>query len=145
VAPAAVAPAAAPAAAASLCRDPADTVVDRFEGGVVAPSINQGRVACGATLGQDAAFCVKVLDGPFVVTDLDAPAGCPNDLVVMAAGPQTVRWSLGVGGSAPAAVHGARLAIKTGEALFIGARAPTEAKLSADRRCAVIWNGFRPY
>jgi len=122
-------------------RQPADTVLDRIEGGVAAPGSSQNRIPCG----DGAGYCVKVVDGPFVVTDLHVAPGCPTDLIAMASAAEVSRWTIPTPAGAPLSIHGARLAVRQGEVLLVGAQASTAARLSADQRCAVVWSGFRPY
>jgi hypothetical protein len=80
-----------------------------------------------------------------VVTDLRTSPGCPNDLFVAAGSSTSPRWALSSPSSAPLALHGARLVVKQGEFLFVGAEATGSAKISAEPRCSVLWSGFRPY
>jgi hypothetical protein len=126
----------------------ADTDPARIDGGVATPGASPSKVPCGALHARDAkgaAFCVKAIEGPFVVTDLRMSAGCDNELFVAAGASTQPRWALLGTPASPLAVHGARLFVKPGEFLFVGAQAAAQAKISTDARCSVLWSGFRPY
>jgi hypothetical protein len=126
----------------------ADTDPARIDGGVATPGASPSKVPCGALHARDAkgaAYCVKAIEGPFVVTDLRTSAGCDNELFVAAGASTSPRWALLGTPASPLAVHGARLFVKQGEFLFVGAQAAAPAKISTDARCSVLWSGFRPY
>lgn len=123
----------------------ADTDPSRMEGGVAAPGASPAKVPCTSPAGNAAAVCIKATEGPFVVTDLIGLAGCPNDLFAAAGGSTSPRWILPSPGGAPLSVHGSRLAVKSGEFLFIGAHASKSEKIGLDSRCSILWSGFRPY
>lgn len=129
----------------------AETDPTRLEGGMAAPGASPAKVVCAplnvSTSASVSAFCIKAIEGPFVVTDLRAGAGCGDDLFVAAGRSTTPRWAILLRSSDPrgSPIHGARLAVKEGEFLFVGAQAASPAKVSADPRCSVLWSGFRPY
>lgn len=123
----------------------AETDPARLDGGVASPGTSPGKVPCGALFGAGSAFCVKAIEGPFVVTDLKMLPGCPNELFIAAGSSTSPRWALLGTSAAPLAVHGSRLVVKAGEFLFVGAQAAKPEKISTDARCSILWSGFRPY
>lgn len=118
----------------------ADTDLSRLEGGQSIPASDPGKVPCGAGYGAGAGYCVRVIIGPFVVTDLGASAGCPHELFASAGQPGAPRWMV-----VNPVAHGSRLVVKQGELLTLGAIAASESKLVKDARCSISWSGFWPY
>lgn len=108
------------------------------------PGGDPNRVACEAAFGAGAGYCLRVIPGPFVVTDVHVSAGCPDDVFVRGGSVEKSRWTIAGPAGSLLSVHGARLSVRAGEALFVGVQATT-GKLSADPRCAVTWGGFTPY
>jgi hypothetical protein len=123
----------------------ADTDPARLDGGIASPGTSPGKVPCGGIFGAGSAYCIKAIEGPFVVTDMKVVPGCPNELFVAAGSSTSPRWALLSTSASPLSVHGGRLFVKAGEFLFVGAQAPKIEKVSTDARCAVVWGGFRPY
>lgn len=146
----------------------ADTDPSRLEGGTVSREA-EATFACTIPGAPGPAFCARAVTGPFVVTDLQTSPGCGPHAFASAIGGKgaAARWTL----SGPLGVHGARMLVAAGEALFVGAvagapppdaapppapapkprrakgiAAPTEpAAPPSDARCMLTWNGFRPY
>jgi hypothetical protein len=123
----------------------ADTDVYRIRTGTTTPSSAAGSFPCGTLLASGVGQCIKILDGPFVVSDLSTSSGCSDAMLAVAAGGErssgAPRWSI----DSPANVHGARLRVNDGDALFIGTRAASDSKLNVVRECRLTWSGFRPY
>jgi hypothetical protein len=120
----------------------ADTDLSRFDGGIATPGSGRESVAgqCGsAAIGAVRCWWQRVAIGPFIVTDFSTVADCQGRVVVAVTGGIT-RWALT--GVSKVDVHGARIAVQSGEAFFVGI-VPSEEQ--PDQKCAIAWSGFRPY
>ena len=123
----------------------ADTDAWRIRTAMSSPSTTPGNISCGDMTGSGHAVCVKVIDGPFILTDVYVLGGCQDELFVsVGSGTWTTgpaRWIL----DHLSAIHGGRFQVKDRESLYVGQWAQSEAKMHTSRDCRVTWSGFRPY
>ncbi|HEX2734916.1 MAG TPA: hypothetical protein VHM70_25095 [Polyangiaceae bacterium] len=110
-------------------------------------SLTLGGARC-SVFGSDA-LCVRLLDGPFILTDYTSLGGCP-DLLYLGAAPlednvdSQLRiqpdWLLPVKDSG---AFGAHFYVNGGTRLVAAVR-PGGKELSRDPRCVITWSGFKP-
>lgn len=92
-------------------------------------------------IGDAPATCVRLQDGPLVVTDVVALPGCPDSLFLLsAADPGNPDWLVE---AQAVAVTGARLLVRGNAGLYVATR-PRNRDSSKDVRCTVTWSGFTP-
>jgi hypothetical protein len=106
-------------------------------------SIAEGRTPCKVA-GLDA-LCVKVKEGPIIVTDVIGARTCPERVFVVATLSDTpdfgFRWSFESG---PTPLTGAHLLVSGGDWLQL-AIVPGKKGASNSAECEVTWSGFRPW
>ena len=113
----------------------------RLEGGIARPGSTTLPLRCAAE--GTAAKCVRVLAGPFVLTDVHPAAPCAQKLLIAIVDPNgelgSPRWAVtGIGNAI--AMHGARVGVRDGEVLVAGV---SSVGMDRDARCSIAWNGFR--
>jgi hypothetical protein len=86
------------------------------------------------------AQCVRAFLGPIVVTDLHAPGGCGNELVIGAGDPQLPRWFVVIPSGMSTSIHGGALVVPEEEGLWLAARG---GKMRSDAACSVTWAGVK--
>jgi hypothetical protein len=105
-------------------------------------TVTAGEINCD--ISGDPATCTRRQEGPIIVTDVVASAGCADRAFLLSAFADTTGFGNAwvVPASMPG-IHGARLVVKGGEWLHVGAR-PAEKASTAKGACFVTWSGFRP-
>jgi hypothetical protein len=105
-------------------------------------TVKPGEINCEVS--GDPATCGRQQEGPVVITDVVASPGCGDRAYLINAFSDTTGFGHAwvVPASTPG-IHGARLVVKAGEWLHIGAR-PVEKAAVAKGACFVTWSGFRP-
>jgi hypothetical protein len=105
-------------------------------------TVTAGEINCD--ISGDPATCSRRQEGPTIVTDVVASAGCAARAFLLSAFADTTDFGNAwvVPASMPG-IHGARLVVKGGEWLHVGAR-PAEKASTAKGACFVMWSGFRP-
>jgi hypothetical protein len=105
-------------------------------------TVTAGEINCD--ISGDPATCSRRQEGPIIVTDVVASAGCADRAFLLSAFADTTGFgnTWVVPASMPG-IHGARLVVKGGEWLHVGAR-PAEKASTAKGACFVTWSGFRP-
>jgi hypothetical protein len=122
-----------------------DGRVRSLQAGVTRPGSEPSAQPCDSgLLGDDATKCkrVRVLSGPFVVTNVHTTGGCADELLVFAGQPEKPHWILGAAANAPLNVGGG-FVVDGAEDLHVAARA-SGAALKSDAKCFVTWAGYRP-
>ncbi len=136
---------AATAKSKTVAETPASVVtrpeIDNLRAGMVNPATENQLLPCDTTM-ADAKTCgrVRVLLGPFVLTNLYTSGGCGRDLFVTSSDSK-VYWTMLAPSGDRLNVSG-RFPVEEGQTLYIGARGNTPTK--DELRCAVVWSGFRP-
>jgi hypothetical protein len=126
----------------------ADTDPSRVDGGTAVFQAANAKIPCADATAGAAGLCVKIVDGPFILTDLRVSTGCGRDMFVTVgsglsgAGP---RWSLSSPAGAPLTVHGSRLMAQVGEVALVGALQESGKTAKTGGHCALTWSGFKPY
>jgi hypothetical protein len=112
-----------------------------IQGGTLIPMIETGALPCqvGAPIGA-AMLCLNAAIGPVVLTDVHAAGECRSDLYLVDGAPDAPRWTLELPARGALHITGARLFVRSGEALAIA----ISDKSRADSRCAVTWSGAKP-
>jgi hypothetical protein len=115
----------------------------------IVPAIDESAVkaACEGPLAMaKGGLCsrVRVLAGPFVVTDLYAPSGCSNELFAYAgSATEKHRWIVVNPASTALSVHGARLFVRPEDELYVGSRSE-KGPLRSDVQCSITLSGWKP-
>lgn len=113
-----------------------------FRTGMIVPAVEDHASPCSG--GDADARCrrVRALEGPFVITNIFASGGCPDELAIFAASNAThPKWTL----LAPAKVQvnvAGHFVVEEGDYLYASAR--TTLDFTKDARCAIVWSGYRP-
>ncbi len=131
----------APPAAVASAPTAARSEIDSLRAGMVNATSQAPLLPCDPSM-ADARSCgrVRVLLGPFIVTNLYSSGGCQEELFVMSADAKP-QWTMLVVPGDRLNVSG-RFPIEDGQTLYIGLRGNGSAK--PDARCGVVWSGYRP-
>jgi hypothetical protein len=115
--------------------------IDNLRAGMVNPAADAHALPCDPAM-SDAKTCgrVRVLLGPFVLTNLYTSGGCSEDLFVTSADSKAM-WTMLANAGDRMNMMG-HFPIDEGQWLYVGAKGNAPAK--NDLRCAVVWSGFRP-
>ncbi len=100
--------------------------------------------ALNCEIAGDPATCSKRQEGPIVVTDIVASPSCADRAFVLASYSDTTGFGhIWVAPAGSPGIHGARLVVRGGEWLYVGAR-PDDKPSKTKPTCYVTWSGFRP-
>src|SRR5262249_35864257 len=97
-----------------------------------------------ATLGEGGkAYCVRVLAGPAVITDLHSSSACPGELFALGGNVAEPRWIIHGPAGTAMNISGGVLAVREHEYFVVVAAATIDAKLRKDVRCGVTWSAWK--
>jgi hypothetical protein len=123
--------------------------ISRWRGGTVVPATEVLAKPCTPgspfpVTEKTKGYCVRVIEGPLVVTELHVPGSCAGDMYAVGGSLSEPRWI----GFAPAGgglnISGAMLVVREREHLVIGVSATNDSKIGRDVRCSVTWAGWAP-
>jgi hypothetical protein len=124
-----------------IARTIARPEIDNLRAGMINLTTESQMLPCDPSM-SDAKTCgrVRVLLGPFVLTNVYTSGGCSEDLFITSADSKA-QWTM-------LAVAGDRMnvtghfPVEEGQSLYVGAKGNAPAK--NDLHCAIVWSGFRP-
>ncbi|AKU95096.1 hypothetical protein AKJ09_01760 [Labilithrix luteola] len=113
-----------------------------FRTGMIVPAFEERASPCSSADADARCRRARALEGPFVITNVFASGGCPDELAIFAASNAThPKWML----LAPAKEHlnvAGHFVVEEGDFLYASAR--TTLDFNKDARCAIVWSGYRP-
>lgn len=90
------------------------------------------------------ASCLRVSEGPLIITDIHVSAGCPNDMFFLVGKIPKPRWFV-LAPPGGTSLHGARLLVNADESVIVGVRAGSaDQELKKDVACSVTWAAVEP-
>jgi len=121
-----------------------------YDGKTVVPAADETNRPCTLTgtmapTGESSkGYCVRVMRGPLVVTDLHSSNSCPAELFALAAtvpgdlsGP---RWAIYAQPLSAMNISGSTFIVRETEHLVIGVMSMSDQKIKRDVRCSITWS-----
>ncbi len=125
---------------------PRDPIGARWRGGTIIAPTAKGATQCllaaQSPNGRAVGYCVRVAQGPLIVTDIHASGSCSADLFALSGSVGDPVWIAYIPKGTATHITGASLHVPAGVDLIIGASAPTEARIGRDLSCSVTWAGW---